>query len=47
MNSSHLDIKFLIVNKKKLPFIIVNKNLKIPILNIHFHSKNLKKFTSY
>lgn len=47
MDASNLKIKFLKINQKKLPFIMINKNQKVPILNIHFHSKNLKKYTSY
>ena len=47
MDSSALKIKFIKIHNKKKPFVCLNNKIKIPILNIHFHSKNLKEFTSY
>lgn len=47
LDSSALKIKFIKIHNKKKPFIYLNKKIKIPILNMHIHSKNLKKFTSY
>lgn len=42
-----LNIKFLNFKKSKKPYIILNNKKKIPIINLHIHSKNLKKFISY
>jgi hypothetical protein len=42
-----LNIKFIKTKKNKKPYIILNNKKKIPILNLHIHSKNLKKFISY
>lgn len=42
-----LNIKFIKTKKNKKPLIVLNNKKKIPILNLHIHSKNLKKFISY
>jgi hypothetical protein len=42
----NLNIKF-IKKKIKKPYVVLNKKTKIPILNLHIHSKNLKNFISY
>lgn len=42
-----LNIKFIKSKKIKRPYIFLKKNKKIPILNLHIHSKNLKNFISY
>jgi hypothetical protein len=42
-----LNIKFFKNKKVKKPYIILNNKKKIPIINLHIHSKNLKKFISY
>ena len=42
-----LNIKFLNFKKSKRPFIFANNKKIIPIINLHIHSKNLKKFISY
>lgn len=47
VDSSALKIKFIKIRNKKRPFLYLSKKIKIPILNLHLHSKNLKKFTSF
>jgi hypothetical protein len=42
-----LNVKFLKTKKIKKPYIILNNKEKIPIINLHLHSKNLRKFISY
>jgi len=46
-NVEKLNIKFIKNKKIKKPYIILKNKKKIPILNLHMHSKNLKKFISY
>jgi hypothetical protein len=41
------NIKFMNFNKSKKPYFFLNNKKKIPIMNLHIHSKNLKKFISY
>jgi hypothetical protein len=42
-----LNIKFIKTKKIKKPYIILKNKKKIPILNLHMHSKNLRNFISY
>jgi hypothetical protein len=42
-----LNIKFIKTKRVKKPYIFLNNKKKIPILNLHMHSKNLRNFTSY
>jgi hypothetical protein len=42
-----LHIKFIRTKKIKKPYIILENKKKIPILNLHVHSKNLRNFISY
>jgi hypothetical protein len=42
-----LNIKFIRTKKIKKPYIILENKKKIPVLNLHVHSKNLRNFISY
>jgi hypothetical protein len=42
-----LNINFIKTKKVKKPYIILKNKKKIPILNLHIHSKNLRNFISY